>query len=195
MLLNDWGIHHLHLSNVIRPDGFVERTGPLLFVIFTDKVAHIIDIAPHKVWTSQHFVEIAVRNWPDEELFLDLKGISPSRPPMTADDYTKMRGAGVGTHIEVDGKVYISKTFGITTAGTSTKVTMEVMHFSRRVAEITDQSKQDPEYLRPYLENSGKSWPAEPEFHLMFVSSQIGFHFAIREEKTGAVFGMWQFFS
>src|SRR5689334_11047256 len=30
-LLNDWGLHHLHLGEVLDGTGFVERTGPLLF--------------------------------------------------------------------------------------------------------------------------------------------------------------------
>lgn len=30
LLLNDWGIHHLHLGANIKSDGFAERTGALL---------------------------------------------------------------------------------------------------------------------------------------------------------------------
>ena len=33
-LLNDWGIQHLHLGSTIEFDGFVARTGPLLYCKF-----------------------------------------------------------------------------------------------------------------------------------------------------------------
>lgn len=35
-LLNHWGIHHLHLGNATRPDGFVDRTDLLIFCRFSD---------------------------------------------------------------------------------------------------------------------------------------------------------------
>jgi hypothetical protein len=44
-MLNDWGIHHLHLGTKISKNtGFVERTGPLLFVKFEKNVAYFIGV-------------------------------------------------------------------------------------------------------------------------------------------------------
>ena len=39
LLLNNWGVHHLHISSIVEPDGFVKRDGPLLFVSFTFRAA------------------------------------------------------------------------------------------------------------------------------------------------------------
>ncbi|NOQ25427.1 MAG: hypothetical protein GQ564_08695 [Bacteroidales bacterium] len=48
-LFNDWGIHHLHLSNKLKneSDYFMERSSKLLFVKFTMTKAYFIDIYSH----------------------------------------------------------------------------------------------------------------------------------------------------
>jgi hypothetical protein len=47
LLLNDWGIHHLHVSRVVEPDGFVKRGGPVIFAIFKPDRAYLIDVMGH----------------------------------------------------------------------------------------------------------------------------------------------------
>jgi len=42
LLVADWGIHHLHLSTVLESDGFVKRTGELLFAAFAKDDAYLI---------------------------------------------------------------------------------------------------------------------------------------------------------
>lgn len=196
MLLNDWGIHHLHISDVIDSDGFVIRGDLLLFVIFLDDNAFLLDLATHKSWMNTHLVEVAVNNWPQQELFYELKGISPPTTAITDADRKKMRNVGVNVFIEVNSKLYTSaKTVGLSCAGTSSRATMEVIRFKRQLTQARAQIEKDPEYLRPYLENTGKKWPKNPDFHLKFVTSQKGFHFVFHEITTGALFGFWPFFN
>ena len=47
-MLSHWGIQHLHLSLECQSDGFVKRTGELLFVHFDSAYAHIIGIFNHR---------------------------------------------------------------------------------------------------------------------------------------------------
>jgi hypothetical protein len=49
LLLNDWGIHHLHISTAIESDGFVARDGPLIFAVFKPLVAYLIEVMNHGV--------------------------------------------------------------------------------------------------------------------------------------------------
>lgn len=42
MLLNDWGIHHLHLGTMLKQNGYVERTKFVLFVRFLPAFAYLI---------------------------------------------------------------------------------------------------------------------------------------------------------
>ena len=64
-LLNDWGIHHLHLGTCIRADGFVGRTGQLLYCAFTDSHAYLIAVRGHGNWTTVALLEAMHINWPD----------------------------------------------------------------------------------------------------------------------------------
>jgi hypothetical protein len=76
LLLNDWGIHHLHISTAVAADGFVNRNDPLLFAMFEPEMAYLLDIGTHSSFVDQRLAEIAVENWPDTKLFLEIQGIS-----------------------------------------------------------------------------------------------------------------------
>ena len=64
-LLNDWGIHHLHLGTCTRPGGFVTRTRQLLHCRFTDTHAYLIAVLAHGKWTTIALLEAMHANWPD----------------------------------------------------------------------------------------------------------------------------------
>ncbi len=186
LLLNEWGIHHLHLSNVIEPDGFVTRGDLLLFVIFSQTRAYMLDIIRHGYWTEQRLVEIAVNNWPEDKLFVELKGIMPE-PAISAKDRNNFRRVGVATSVNVSGKAYVSRTGGLTLSGTSSKMTIEAVRLHRRIKEFEDRCRNNPDDLRRYFQKAHGQWPPEPEFHLELVRSQVGFPFAIREQKSGGL--------
>jgi hypothetical protein len=65
LLLNEWGIHHLHISTAIEAHGFVRRHNPLLFAMFEPETAYLLDIGTHSSFVDQRLAEIAVENWPD----------------------------------------------------------------------------------------------------------------------------------
>ncbi len=69
LLLNDWGVHHLHLSTAVEADGFVERNDPLLFAMFRSEKAYFLDIGTHQSFADDRLVRIAVENWPSDQLF------------------------------------------------------------------------------------------------------------------------------
>ena len=52
-LLNDWGVYHFHLGTTLRDDGFIVRTGPVLFARMTENDAYLIDVREHGAWSSQ----------------------------------------------------------------------------------------------------------------------------------------------
>ena len=58
LMLNDWGVHHLHISTQLDPDGYVKRDGPLLFAIFRPLAAYLIDLMSHKDWTRGHVLDV-----------------------------------------------------------------------------------------------------------------------------------------
>ena len=64
-MLNDRGIHHLHLGELVEGESFVERTGPLLFVRITEKDFYILNVLEHGQWSNQLLVKIVHDNWPN----------------------------------------------------------------------------------------------------------------------------------
>lgn len=180
MMLNDWGIHHVHIPGV--------SNDLLLFVIFIPGHAYILDIAPHRLWADTHFVEIAIRNWPNNRLFQEF---NLTMPGDIQHDIGSLRNAGINVLINVDNKVYTSsKTFGITTAGTSTAINHKVMRLQRLLRWIAESYNANPEFFRPNIERLNKVYPSDPEFRLVFLASQIDYQFAIHEKKTDAYFSI-----
>ncbi|MBE7046289.1 MAG: hypothetical protein E7396_02620 [Ruminococcaceae bacterium] len=67
-ILNDWNIHHLHLSRRMGKDGFVQRSNYQLFIFITDDICHLIQIYPHNkphLYSTQEMIKIIDKNWPD----------------------------------------------------------------------------------------------------------------------------------
>jgi len=70
-LLVVWGIHHIHLRAQIESNGFVKRSGPILFVKFENDNAYFILIKRHNgkgrrrydPWNNQFLINIIHENW------------------------------------------------------------------------------------------------------------------------------------
>ncbi|MCR6732610.1 MAG: hypothetical protein NVV83_00190 [Afipia sp.] len=169
LLLNDWNVHHLHLSTTVQSDGFVERTGPLLFAVFTQDTAYLIDIVDHGGWTREHVIATIINEWPNKGLVWELNGIQPARVPQTEDERKKLRNAHVNSHFYFNNKVYMAAG-GLTTAGTSLKNTMSVQDLFRRIKAFEQTIKSDPEYLKKTAERFGSSLPPNPALRFEFFS-------------------------
>ena len=187
LMLNDWGVHHLHLGT--RPDAgdprFIERTNELLFVMFFPDVAYLLDIVPHMNWTKQEIVRIAVTNWPDVELFLELVGVLPSSSSYTETEHGKLRKAGIATPIEVDGRVYVARGM-LSTAGTSIQSTRAADDLMDAIERFEEACRTAPETIEAMFAARGLLWPASPAFELVFLQQGVG----VVEKKTGVVIGL-----
>ncbi|WES98256.1 hypothetical protein P2W68_01275 [Chryseobacterium arthrosphaerae] len=119
-LFNDWGIHHLHISHekATDQDFFNRRTGPLLFVRFTDDTAYFIDVKPHNdknVWNNRDFIRILKNNWPESiERFEAGFRIYPD---LDDSDIGILRNKGYLFGINVDDKSYLLLGHGQATSG------------------------------------------------------------------------------
>lgn len=119
-LFNDWGIHHLHISleKVTDQDFFNRRTGPLLFVRFTDDTAYFIDIKSHNeknVWSNRDFIRILKNNWPKSiERF---EAGFRVYPDLDDTDIGILRRKGFLFGINVDDKSYLLLGHGQATSG------------------------------------------------------------------------------
>ena len=198
MLLNDWGIHHLHLSDSIASNGFVTRNRKdtnLLFAIFLPDTSYFLNILAHGDWGDDELVKIAVRNWPNDELFLDLRGILPGQPSETDRQYSKIRGVGLSTSVNVDGIIYISRTLGISCAGTATRSSLEAIRFLQHLKTVCEEIQKNPLYLKPYVEKAGGVWPDCPTYKLVFSSGPERYTFSIFVENADTGIGIWPLYA
>lgn len=106
LMLNDWGVHHLHLSTEIEEDGFTERTGPLLFAALTGADAYLIDIKDHKSWTCQDILKIMIAEWPDKQLVHLSTAFSSLSYTPTETEHKAARKQHINCAFEFNGKVY-----------------------------------------------------------------------------------------
>lgn len=126
-MLADWGIHHLHLSNVVEADGFVERDNcdQLLFAGFGRDDAYMVGIHTHRDWLHEDLVPIIVRNWPGVGPFRPLNYVLGPTHSLNEVERRRNRRDGVsGSMVEVDGIWY--GTLGQTCAGMPSSHTQPV---------------------------------------------------------------------
>lgn len=132
LLLNDWGVHHLHLSTQVEADGFVKRTECLLFATFGPQDAYLIDIMKHGDWTREHVLEVMIREWPSAGLVHELKIVVGLSERMTEAKRKLLRNNAINAPFEFAGKFY-GPVKGLTSAGTSVPITMEVNRVVRAI--------------------------------------------------------------
>lgn len=107
-MLNDFGIHHLHLgekrsSNAKR----VERSDRLLMVWVGVDDAHLIDIRPHPEqrdiddngWSHQEYLDVIERNWPRLLDPYEVPGVSGASIPDSGRRALQLKNANVVTRV------------------------------------------------------------------------------------------------
>ncbi len=124
LLLNDWGIHHLHLGRKVEPDGFAERTSPLLYCLFEKEIAYFIDVLSHEDFTSKKLIKTIHHNWPDLLSRYQLNGFKGNR--YSDEEIKALRKANMNCYIEIeDGISYYAPGGGMTSAGSSIHAQLE----------------------------------------------------------------------
>ncbi len=167
LLLNDWGMHHLHLSTMLEADGFVSRTGPLLFVIFRHSDAYLVDIAEHGDWTNDQMIDVVIKEWPTIGAVAELKGVLPPTQQPSAKERQTLRNAGINSPLVADGKVFFPLA-GLTTAGTAGSVTMAVIHLFKGLKRFIAMMSDDPDFVAKSMSSYGVETPATPDLHFAF---------------------------
>ena len=114
-MLSHWGIQHFHLGQTIEDDGYVKRSGDLLFIHFSEINAHILGFFNHGAWIDLEIIEILHENWP-QELAVFRSGSNTA--PLTESDYKALRKKHANANVTVqDGTEYLSPGMGVTANG------------------------------------------------------------------------------
>lgn len=121
-LLNEWAVHHLHLGTALEADGFINRTGALLFVKFTPEAAYCLHFGNHGSFSDIQLFEVIHQNWPQLIARWKPVGVVGLAQPISNEDRKKLRRANINSPIQVsDGTVYLPPG-GMATSGLSIDV-------------------------------------------------------------------------
>jgi hypothetical protein len=153
LLLAEWGVHHLHMSDREESDGFVERTSDLLFAVVNREDAYLVDVYPHGSWADRSVVETIVRNWPQAEFFPSSKYVTGLSQHFDKDDSAELRRASVNLALEIDGRVYSPP--GQTLGGTPLAVSTRVMSLIWELKQWRDELDQR---LSPVVDGAFAYW-------------------------------------
>lgn len=102
-ILNDWNIHHLHLSRRMGKDGFVQRSNYQLFAFIIDDICHLIQIYPHNkphLYSTQEMIKIIDKNWPELLKRNLIKG--DLTVSINDADYDELRKAHITTFVQTE---------------------------------------------------------------------------------------------
>lgn len=187
LLLNDWGIQHLHLSEHICGDGFAERSDYELFVYFTDSEAYLIDIRPHKemnLFCKQELVKRLYENWPSLFKKRLLNGIS-SNENITDEQIANLRRNGVQMLITSCDGMLAPLGGGYATNGMSMDVTMGADCWHRNLKKIERNIIENIAEI--FCSISKLRTNAKPDLDIMFFQGKLGENILLFE-RTNKVF-------
>lgn len=181
-LLNDWGVHHLHLGLVMMSppyEQFIARTGPVLFAKFDSDKAYFIDVRSHgrgvpQPWTRQEMIRILHDNWPQSinRYRLNVEGLVT---PPSDEDIRITRTGHVNSLVQLEaGVVYAPPGGGLSTSGISAEVVMtsdramiQLDHFEKWLRNNEAMLREgavrlpDPMVLRLQIENDWWTYAVE----------------------------------
>lgn len=148
LLLYSWSIHHFHLGETVESDGFIKRTGPVLFAYITDDDFYMIDIKQHGLWSDKGLLQSIYDNWPT--LLESWKVNGRLEVNFSSSEIGKLRKAHVNTIVELnDGISFVGPGRGLTTAGTPVEATLKYGDIRRHIDRfICDLKKNPTDFLK-----------------------------------------------
>jgi hypothetical protein len=154
LLLNDWGIHHLHLGAPRAAGSRSKRTEELLFVFLTaNSEICFVDIRDHHSFTEVELLEIINRNWPHLLADFHISHAKNLQPKMTADDRELLRKAGIVTFVELaSGQIFAPPGGGVTTARSNINCMRRAQATARTLVEAEKVVQANADRIRAALE-------------------------------------------
>lgn len=173
-LLNHWGIHHIHLGTEVESDGFVKRTGPVLFCRFDGANAYLINVFRHGSWAKQEMVGVLHRNWPDSIRQFRLNGVIGSARPVPDHDVQKLRKGNVNSMVEIEeGVVYAPMGGGFSTSGISVDVVRHADYCIERLRSMQQSVIDNISEIAKEARKKGIALPDKPQFGLEVKDDEI----------------------
>ena len=173
-MLNDFGIHHLHLGVKRSANaGRVERSGMLLLVWVGNDDAYLIDTRPHPRrrapndygWSHQEYLEIIDRNWPHLLDPSELRGVSGDSVSDSGRKELQRKNANVVTRI--GSRAIAPPGGGMTSSGANLKHVMMEMKFLRLLEHVQHTIETNWAAFRRDLQRAGVHPADDARFRLV----------------------------
>jgi hypothetical protein len=154
LLLNDWGIHHLHLGAPKTAGHRSNRTDELLFVFLTDATEIcFVDVLDHQSFTEVELLETINRNWPHLLADFHISHAKNLQPKLTAEERQSLRQAGIVTFVELaSGQIFAPPGGGVTTARSNINCMRRAQATARTLVEAEKVVQANDDRIRAALE-------------------------------------------
>lgn len=166
LMFNDWNILHIHLGKKphINNPRFIERTGELLFLLYTVNEIRVLGLYHHNPpsWSKQKLLQTIYDNWPEM-----LSVFPEAQLEVNFNDHQK--GELRKSHVNVIDEVYDKKeqkkfcvmttaTMGITCSGESSIDVMRYNKICRFLREIEKSIRKENLLTAAKLYESNGVW-------------------------------------
>jgi len=180
----DWGVYHLHLSEIAEGEYFAARADYWLFAIFPDGRALLIDIRRHDTtqFLQRDLLEIIDSTWPEVLATHRLVGITgQTRDTASPETIRVFRKAGINAVQAIGSHVYAPPGGGLTTARTSVRVRIETDRLLDAARRATAWATDCPTEIRADIKENGMEPPQVLDLRLVLHEGQ----FLVLERTTG----------
>lgn len=172
-LLNEWGVHHLHLGTRphFKDPAYMSRTGPLLLALITDNDFYAINVYPHRTWETTSIVESLHRNWPHVIRGHRINGIQGEI--LTDEERRKLRRSNVNTLITMnDGVVYGPIGGGVASSGVAVEAVIRAARLSEGVKRLQAAVQEQLGAFIPELKGHGYADGSDIKATLLGITPQ-----------------------
>jgi hypothetical protein len=176
-MLNDWGIHHLHLGAVGgETDGRAKRSGPILMAFVQGEHAYFVDVLVHgrghNPWINRDLVEIIHANWPETIRQYRLNAISVTKLSDEQVNILRRKNATMAVEVK-DSTVYAPLGGGYMSSGISMQVLMRADRFCATVRSFETWARANADAIREDIRQQRKVELDELRIELRFTDTTI----------------------
>lgn len=190
-MLNDFGLHHLHLGAKRSPTAKrVARSDMLLLVMVRPDDAYFVDIRPHPQssdpddhgWSHQEYLQIINRNWSYLLDPFELRGVTGDSIPDSGRKELQRKHVNMVT--EIDGRAIAPPGGGTTASGANATHRFLADQLLRQLRHAQDDIRLAWEGLRSGFQNAGLQVDDDTELRLVPVRGTT-----LPEILTGSLVG------
>lgn len=160
LMLFDWNIHHFHLGTTMEGDGYVSRTGDILYAIVSKDEVYFIKIQPHNHWSDLDLIETVHQNWP--ELIARFRIDGTPEVAFNSTEIAQLRKAHVNVMITTkDGTGYLGMGMGFMTDGSSSDAALQAVRKAHEAKNIEKRITEELNCIESDLGRNGMEFEVE----------------------------------